>query len=86
MNRRHKIQYTIRDIPVEVDRRLRDGARRLHRSLNQSLVDLLSRAAGASETPAAYRDLDSFFGSWTPDPEVDQALGEQRKIDRKLWK
>lgn len=86
MNRRHKIQYTIRDIPVEVDRRLRDGARRLHLSLNQSLVELLSRAAGASERTAVYRDLDGFYGSWTQDPEVDQALAEQRKIDRKLWK
>lgn len=86
MNRRHKIQYTIRDIPVEVDRRLRDGARRLHRSLNQSLVELLSRAAGASEPAAVYRDLDGFFGSWTPDAEIEKALAEQRKIDRKLWK
>jgi len=86
MSRRHKIQYTIRDIPVEVDRRLRDGARRLHRSLNQSLVDLLSRAAGASAPTEVYHDLDGFFGSWTADPEVDQALAEQRKIDRKLWK
>lgn len=86
MNSSHKIQYTIRDIPVEVDRRLRDGARRLHRSLNQTLVDLISRAVGASETTAVYRDLDSFFGSWTPDSEVDHSLAEQRTIDRKLWK
>ncbi len=86
MNRRHKIQYTIRNIPVEVDRRLHDSARRLHRSLNQSLIDLLSRAAGASQAPASYRDLDSFFGSWTPDSKVDQALAEQRTIDRKLWR
>lgn len=86
MRKRQPIQYTIRNIPVEVDRRLRDSAHRLHRSLNRTLLDLLSRAAGASEAGASYRDLDSFFGSWTADPEVDQALTEQRKIDKKLWR
>ena len=85
MRRRHTIQYTIRNIPIEVDRRLRDSARHLHRSLNQALLDLLARAAGASET-TTYRDLDSFFGSWTADPRVDQALAAQRTIDKKLWR
>ena len=85
MKSRNPIQYTIRNIPVEVDRRLRDSARHLNRSLNQALLDLLSRAAGASET-TTYRDLDSFFGSWTADPQVDQALAEQRTIDKKLWR
>jgi hypothetical protein len=86
MKSRHTIQYTIRNIPVEVDRRLRDSAHQLHRSLNQALVDLLSRAAGVTEPTTPYRDLDAFFGSWTQDSQVDQALAEQRKIDRKLWK
>jgi Antitoxin FitA-like, ribbon-helix-helix len=85
MKRRHSAQYTIRSVPAEVDRRLRDSARRLHRSLNRTLVDILARAAGASE-PAVYRDLDAFFGSWVADAEVDQALAEQRRIDRKLWR
>ena len=76
MKSRRKIQYTIRNVPAEVDRRLRDSARRLHRSLNQTLVDLLSRAA--RKPPAPYQDLDSFFGSWTADRQVDQALAEQR--------
>lgn len=31
-------------------------------------------------------DLDAFFGSWTADAEVDRALGEQRRIDRELWR
>lgn len=80
MRSRRKIQYTIRNVPVEVDRRLRDSARRLHRSLNQTLLDLLSRASGKPQAPTSYRDLDSFFGSWTADQQVDQALAEQRKV------
>lgn len=86
MKNRHSIQYTIRNIPAEVDRRLRDSAHQLHRSLNQTLLDLLARAAGVSATTTSYRDLDAFFGSWTKDTAVDQALAEQRTIDRKLWK
>ncbi len=86
MRRRQQIQYTIRDVPAEVDRRLRDSARHMNRSLNQTLVDLLARAAGAAETTTTYQDLDSFFGSWTADAKVDQALAEQRKIDKKLWR
>jgi plasmid stability protein len=86
MKNRLPIQYTIRNIPAEVDRRLRENARRGHRSLNRTLIDLLSQAAGASTAGEAFRDLDAFFGSWTADSEVDAALREQRKIDRKLWR
>lgn len=86
MKRKQKFQYTVRDVPVELDRRLRDSARHTNRSLNQTLVDLLARAAGVSETTTTYKDLDSFFGSWTADANVDQALAEQRKIDKKLWR
>lgn len=86
MKTRPSIQYTIRDVPAEVDRRLRDSARRGQRSLNRTLLDVLTRAAGASTVGEAYRDLDSFFGSWTSDAAVDAAFSEQRKIDRKLWR
>jgi len=86
MKKRQKVQYTVRDVPVELDRRLRDSARHANQSLNQTLVDLLARAAGASGATTTYSDLDSFFGSWTADAQVDEALAEQRKIDRKLWR
>ena len=85
MKRKRKLQYTVRDVPVELDRRLRDSARHMNRSLNQTVVDLLARAAGTAEM-TTYKDLDSFFGSWTADVRVDQALAEQRKIDKKLWR
>jgi hypothetical protein len=86
MKRKQKLQYTVRDVPVELDRRLRDSARHMNQSLNQTLVDLLARAAGTAEATTTYTDLDSFFGSWTADVKVDQALAEQRKIDKKLWR
>ena len=85
MKRKQSFQYTVRDVPVELDRRLRDSARHTNKSLNQTLVDFLARAAGTAGT-TTYKDLDSFFGSWTADAAVDRALAEQRKIDKKLWR
>ncbi|MBI3554623.1 MAG: hypothetical protein HY077_19185 [Elusimicrobia bacterium] len=79
------VQYTLRNIPAEMDRRLRDTARRLRVSLNRTLLDVLARGAGLSEA-AVHRDLDSFFGSWVADAEVDRALSEQRAVDPGLWK
>lgn len=85
MKSRHISQYTIRDVPPEMNGRLRDIARRWGCSLNQALLRVLARGAdmvGGS----TYRDLDDFFGSWVSDAEVDGALEEQRKIDPGLWR
>ncbi|MBI5202353.1 MAG: hypothetical protein HY925_12255 [Elusimicrobia bacterium] len=85
MKGRHKVQYTIRDIPPNVDEAVRDRARRRGQSLNQAVVEMLSQEA-AQGSARLYHDLDGFFGSWTADREVDRALAEQRRIDPKLWK
>ena len=86
MNKIHTVQYTIRRVPLEVDRRLRARAARSGTSLNRELLGVLERAAGASSAREPYRDLDAFFGSWTADAEVDASLSEQRRVDRALWR
>ncbi len=46
-------------------------------------------AMNASETdsePVRHRDLDLLAGTWIDDPEFDQALAEQRKVDVEMWK
>lgn len=85
MERRRSVQYTIRDVPVEVDRHLRAVARRRGKSLNRTVLGLLCKEAGVTESEV-YADLDGFFGSWVDDPEIDRALAEQRKVDADLWK
>jgi len=35
--------------------------------------------------PTEQYDLDFLFGSWVDDPNVDEALEDQRKIDPELW-
>ncbi len=79
-------QYTIRNVPESVDRRLREEARRQGKSLNQIAVDVLRRGLGLSEEVPRYDDLDDLAGTWVADPAVDRALEEQDRIEPELWK
>lgn len=80
------MQYTIRNIPPDVDRALRRRAREEARSLNEVAVDALRRALGLAEEPVTQRDLKDIQGTWVDDPETDAALAEQRQIDPELWR
>lgn len=80
------MQYTIRNIPRDVDQALRRRAREEARSLNEVAVDALRRALGLAEEPTAQRDLQDIQGTWVDDPETDAALTEQRRIDPELWR
>ncbi len=79
-------QYTIRGVPIRVDRALREKSRQEGRSLNQLALDALRRFVNVPEEPAAHRDLDDLVGSWIDDPDVDAALEEQRRIDEDIWR
>jgi hypothetical protein len=83
MRKRAAIQYTIRGVPPEVDRALRQKASRHNHSLNQVILDELSRATVGLKRKADFSDL---VGKWTPDPEFDEIIASQRQIDRDRWK
>jgi hypothetical protein len=85
MTSKTSIQYTIRGVPREVDQALRRRARERRISLNRLLIEELAGASGASGS-RRFRSLKGLAGCWQEDPEFDQALEEQRRIDRKLWK
>jgi plasmid stability protein len=76
-------QYTIRGIPREVDRALRQKAARQKRSLNQVIVEeLIAATLGAKRKI----DLSDVTGAWVPDPAFDEILASQRQIDWDKWK
>jgi len=77
------VQYTIRGVPAEVDRLLRQKAARHKQSLNQLVVDELTTITVGRKKRADFSDL---AGRWTPDPGFDEVLGVQRQIDRDKWK
>lgn len=86
MKKKATIQYTIRQVPEEVDAKLRELAVKEECSLNYMVLDTLARAAGASEKPLAFHDLDSLAGSWVDDKAFDRAMEAFEQVDEGLWK
>jgi len=76
-------QYTIRGVPPEVDRALRNKAAQLKVSLNQLVVDELTRTTIGRAHKA---DFSGLVGQWTPDPAFDEVIASQRQIDWEKWK
>lgn len=75
-------QYTIRDVPVEIDSALRRKARENGTSLNSAALEALRK--GLHLQPGKKRDLGFLVGSL--EPGVIQALEECRQIDWESWK
>lgn len=79
------MQYTIRNIPEEVDRAAREAAEREGLSLNQVLVRSLRIALGVEQPPTVKRELPPSFDGTPLEPEVVKALEEQRRIEPEVW-
>ena len=79
------MQYTIRDIPRELDQILRQASKRFHKSLNQVTLEALFKGVSLEKPTPKYHDLDNFFGSWVENPEFDKSLAAQRQIDERMW-
>lgn len=79
------MQYTIRNIPPELDRALKQRAKRMGKSINQLVLELLAHGAG---TPVKRRNLRGMPGAWskTEAARFDRFLDEHRQIDGELWK
>lgn len=80
------MQYTIRDIPEDVDKAIRDKAASEGKSMNQVAVDVLRRGLCLNAPFQKKRDLSDIFGKSEPDPEFDKAIAECRQIDWEDWK
>ncbi len=79
------MQYTIRNVPTEIDEALREQAAAERKSLNQVLIDVVARGLGLAQKPKNLRDLSDIVDGPPLEPEVIQALEDQRRIDPELW-
>jgi plasmid stability protein len=79
------MQYTIRNVPKDLDQVLRRTAREQGKSLNQVAVESLRAALGVSEGSGKRRDLSDLVGAGRIDSAVQEALDDQRRIDPDLW-
>ncbi|MDQ2949644.1 MAG: hypothetical protein M3Y27_27530 [Acidobacteriota bacterium] len=77
------VQYTVRGVPREVDRLLRQKAAQRKQSLNQVIIEELSVATAGRRCRADFTDL---IGQWTPDANFDKIIASQRQIDPEKWK
>jgi len=79
-------QYTVRNIPPQVDRALRRKARESGKSLNAVILEELAKATDQLHAGTTYDDLDELVGSWQEDKDFDQAMGAFEAVDESLWK
>ena len=86
-------QITLRGIPQEVEKKVREAAEEEGLSLNKAFLSLLERSAGIRQKEKKRRktlhhDLDHLSGKWTKE-EADafnRRLEVQRRIDEDQWK
>lgn len=77
--------YTLNDIPDEIEKAARERAEREGLSLDQVMVRELRFAFSIAEKPTKKRDLSGIFDGTPLEPEVLEALEDQRRIDPKMW-
>lgn len=79
-------QYTLRDIPLALDRALRERAEQEGKSLNQVAREALKRGVGLPDAQQLWDDLDHLVGSWQDDPAFDEAIKQQDTVDPQAWR
>lgn len=79
---------TIHALDPDVERRVRQKAREEHKSLNETLKELLAEAVGVRPAQARRRhDFSEFRGVWTEEDagNFEEATGDTRKVDPRDW-
>ena len=81
---------TLRNLPPELARLIRQKAKRERISLNRAVISLLEEATGLGKVrrEEVHTDLDRFFGCVSKEEaeELDHAIWEQRRIEPEMWK
>lgn len=83
MKQQAPVNYTVRGVPPEVDRLLREKAAQRKQSLNQVILDELAMATVGQKKRNDFSDV---VGKWIPDPGFDEVIASQRQIDWDKWK
>ena len=78
---------TIRNVPADLARRLEEEKRAGGRSLNQTVVDLLSQAVGLGRGRRS-NGLGQLGGTWSSEEHeaFEHAVSETEQLDEELWR
>ena len=84
----NKLQYTIRNIPPDVDKVIRKRAKRKGKSFNTTVVEaLMMQTLGSTDIERAGKDVfDRLRGANTLDNGFDAAIEDQSKTDDSIWR
>lgn len=80
----NNIQYTIRNVPTDVDYALRLRAKKKKQSFNATIVQALQQSTSINKHQAK-SDLEWFYGSGGLGQIELDAFKEQRAIDKQAW-
>jgi hypothetical protein len=89
-------QITIRGIPADVERVIRQESKRNNQSLNKTILSMLGNAVTAAPNKGHLKkkelppsDFSAFSGTWTKEEadEFDARIEEMfEQIDEEMWK
>lgn len=83
---------TLRNLPPELARTIRQKAEEQGTSINKAVIKLLEEGTGIRDKKKGKKqphdDLNTLAGSWTKEEaaEFDKTLASQRTIDPDLWR
>lgn len=80
---------TLRNLPPEVAKAVKQKARKERLSLNRAIILLLEEVTGAGGShKELHHDLDHLAGRWSEQEYQDfmKALRDQRQVDPEMWR
>lgn len=79
---------TIRNVPSDLGERLLEEKRARGRSLNQTVLDLLSQAVGLGYRGRRSNGLGACAGTWSAAEHAafEQGIADTEEIDEELWR
>jgi hypothetical protein len=80
-------QLTLRHIPLELEKRLRQAAKQNDSSLNKTVILLLKKILGIAENSKRKRDLSALAGTWDSKQAAEFYANTKHfeKIDSADW-
>ena len=81
-------QITLRDVPQELDHRLRELARARNRSLNRTIIEVLMESLHLGDGKDRKRDVSDLAGTWSDEDaqEFEANMRVFEQVDDEIWK
>jgi plasmid stability protein len=81
-------QLTLRNIPDDLERAIRDSSKKSGQSINETVLDLLRKGISLSQEGNKQRDLSLMSGTWSQKEfeEFENNIKVCEQIDEDIWK